>query len=455
MSFVEDQRQSGGWRQRLARLFGGFGEPSTLQPDDTPWDEEDQALSRGSARRRLAEAMLRSAGQSEPFGVGQGLANALSMWSAGRGIERADRTERETEAARTAREAEALRTAATPGEDGARPTFAAQIEALGGNADPAIRRLATTLARGRLERGAEQEVDTDFDRQMESYKSDLRVDEFGRMTPQVVAREEALGPVEATNAGLRETSVRTAGEPFDIRAEDREQEDELERIRMRASVGAAGDGPLTPTQARTLAAAFGTDWEQATSASRAILEDPKVRFAISAEGQEQMLRGDATAIGSLRYGLARFSNGAGALSTADVTMSDGSTLRDSIEAWSNSVAGRGNMSRAQIERGIALLSAVSRAEQQSLNQRSALQRDQALQAGVPENMMGLVTPLWRPPDGRGLAEAGAAAGGSGGSAAQASTPEEIIRGRSLDQLEPEELDALERLMDPGRANPGR
>lgn len=406
MSFM-DATQDGdgmGWSRRLARRMFGMGDDRELEP----WQREERDIDRAGNSRRLAQAMLESNMQTQPFGITGGLTRALNVFGASRAFARADDSEQAAEDARDSRMSEAVTGAGAARADGTRPTYAEQITALGANADPRVRRLATQLATGRLERGAEREVDDEFARALEQFKSNLNVDEAERMTPVLVDRERNLGPVQAENAGLRETSVRTAAEPFEIRSDQRSFGHEERMVRLRASVGATADGPLSATQARALAGAYGTDWEQATSASRAILSDPKVALVLSPQGQQLIRSGDAAAIGALRYAMARFANGPGALSTPDVTMTDGSTIADSVTATLNSVAGRGRMSGAQAERIIGVLQRAAEAEQASVNQHAQFQRSEASRAGVPTNMLGLVTPLWQAP-----AAAPAAGAGSG------------------------------------------
>ena len=422
MTFMPDERQASGWRQRLAQIMGvGGGAPAD---PSRPWEGEDQSIAGARRRRQLAETMLAAQMQQRPFGALGGLGRAMGVIGANRAMSRADKEEAAATSAREARMADAFTRASAPGADGQTPGFGAQLAALQGNADPNIRRLALAMTQDRMARGVSGEVDSARHREDATFDSGLRVDEQTRMTPVMVDRERQLGPVEAENAGLSETSRRTAAEPFEVRADERRTRLQAELDRIRRENGA--DAPGTPVQARQLAVAFGNDWEQAMKPSRELLADPKVAFVRSAEGRQLIEAGDAAAIGQLRYAIARLANGPGVLATADVTMADGSTFADNIQGALNSLGGRGRMSAAQAQRILGVLDQGVAAEQRYLDAQAQTQRAQAREAGVPDKMLGLVTPLWAPSGGA-RGDATAPAGGDGGVLEWERGPDGVLR----------------------------
>jgi hypothetical protein len=394
------------WKARLARLMNGLGggeEPDPMRP----WEAEDQRLAKTGSSRRIAEQLLRATMAQQPYGVAGGIARGLDAFTARRADRRAMEAESEVRSARDGRIAEAFRTAGAPGEDGQPVGYRQRLDALAQNPDPAVRRIALSMQPDLMRAGAEGEQKTDLEEALGRVRNRTSVEGARQMIPVQVEQETALGPVRANNAGLQTTATETAREPFAVRSDQRQYDSAIGQIRERGSQERLTDqvdpdnargpgGGLNTTQAN-IAGKLGTDFEQMTSSARAIAHDPKVQYVLSDEGRAAVQRLDPTAVGSLRYALARFSNGAGALATADVTMSDGSTLQSRGQALLNSLNDKGEMNARQVRQALELLEVANNNAASQISAAGTRQTEAARRMGVEERYLGLVTPGWTAP----------------------------------------------------------
>ena len=101
---------------------------------------------------------------------------------------------------------------------------------------------------------------------------------------------------------------------------------------------------------------------------------------------------DANKVAMIRFALGRVNNGAGVLTQPDVDQASGSTTIDAAGAMLNQLQGKGNMSREQLRRSLALIKQIESTERASIQAQVDRYRREASLAGVPAQMMGLVTP---------------------------------------------------------------